>query len=391
MIEQAREVGFLDIADGCDHQAAPPQERRRALLDVMPRERPEILGRAVGAVRVGIACELGFHQAARGKRGWPLARLVERSDGLRAALLDHLGLEAGLHEGQPQQLEAFVARRRQHAQRSAQPIERGAEADRGGGIFLALAEGIAGSESAFLDRMRQKAEKLGLKNSQFRNVTGLPDPDHKMSVRDLSIVARHIIYDHPDYYGIYGEKSFTWNKIAQDNRNPLLKDYPGADGMKTGYTKEAGYGLVGSVQRNGRRLIMVIAGLESIADRKAEAQKLLDFGFRQFKTIDVFEGGEIVSKARVWGGAERFVDLQVNAPFQVALTPTEQKTVELKLSYKGPMIAPVKAGDVVGEARVLVRGKVVSEIPVTTAKDVAAVDSMWRKALDSFLIMVLGG
>jgi serine-type D-Ala-D-Ala carboxypeptidase (penicillin-binding protein 5/6) len=256
---------------------------------------------------------------------------------------------------------------------------------------LALAEGIAGSESAFLERMRAKAEKLGLKNSQFRNVTGLPDPEHKMSVRDLAILAQHIVYEHPDRYPLYGERSFTWNKIAQENRNPLLKDYPGADGMKTGYTKEAGYGLVGSVQRDGRRLIMVIAGLQSLGDRKQEAQKLLDWGFRQFKTVDVFEAGEIVSKARVWGGAERFVDLQVDKAFQVALTPTEQKTVEMKLSYMGPMIAPVKAGEVVGQARVIVRGKVVSEIPVVTVKDVAAVDSIWRKALDSLLIMVLGG
>jgi serine-type D-Ala-D-Ala carboxypeptidase (penicillin-binding protein 5/6) len=256
---------------------------------------------------------------------------------------------------------------------------------------LALAEGIAGSESAFLERMRRKAEKLGLKNSNFRNVTGLPDPDHKMSVRDLAILARHIVYEHADRYSLYGERSFTWNKIAQENRNPLLKDFPGADGMKTGYTKESGYGMVGSVQRDGRRLIMVVAGLESIADRKSEAQKLLDWGFRQFKTIDVFEAGEVVSKARVWGGAEQFVDLQVDKAFQVALTPTEQKTVELKITYKGPMIAPVKAGEVVGQARVIVRGKVVSEIPVVTVKDVAAVESIWRKSLDSMLIMFLGG
>ncbi len=256
---------------------------------------------------------------------------------------------------------------------------------------LALAESIAGSESAFLEKMRRKAEKLGLKNSEFRNVTGLPDPEHKMSVRDLSIVARHIIYDHRDHYPLYSERNFTWNKIAQENRNPLLKDFVGADGMKTGYTKEAGYGLVGSVQRDGRRLIMVIAGLETLGDRKIEAQRLLEWGFRQFKTMDVFEEGEVVSKARVWGGAEQFVDLQVDKAFQVALTPTEQKTVEMKLSYNGPLIAPVKGGEVVGQARVIVRGKVVSEIPVVTAKDVAAVDSIWRKALDSILIMVLGG
>jgi serine-type D-Ala-D-Ala carboxypeptidase (penicillin-binding protein 5/6) len=268
---------------------------------------------------------------------------------------------------------------------------RGAVIQSANDACLVLAEGIAGSESAFLARMRVKAEKLGLKNSNFRNVTGLPDPDHTMSVRDLAIVARHIIYDHPERYGLYSERNFTWNKIAQENRNPLLKDYPGADGMKTGFTKEAGYGLVGSVQRDGRRLVMVIAGLQTAPDRKLEAQRLLDWGFRQFKTMDVFEAGETVSQARVWGGAERFVDLQVDKAFQVALTPKEQKTVELKVTYKGPLIAPVKAGDVIGQARVLVGGKVVAEIPVQTAKDVVAVQSVWRKAMDSMLIMVLGG
>ena len=256
---------------------------------------------------------------------------------------------------------------------------------------IALAENIAGSESAFLAKMRSKAEKLGLRNSSFRNVTGLPDPDHKMSVRDLALLARHIIYDHAKYYKLYSERSFTWNNIAQDNRNPLLKDYPGADGMKTGFTREAGYGLVGSVERDSRRLVMVIAGLETAADRRAEAQRLLDWGFRQFKTIGVFEAGDTVYQARVWGGAERFVDLQVQNAFQVALTAREQKNAEMKISYQGPLIAPVKAGTQVGQARVIVAGKVVADVPVLTAKDVAAVDSIWRKAFDSMLIMVLGG
>jgi serine-type D-Ala-D-Ala carboxypeptidase (penicillin-binding protein 5/6) len=256
---------------------------------------------------------------------------------------------------------------------------------------IALGEGIAGSELAFTELMRKKGEKLGLKNSVFKNSTGLPDPAHVMSVRDLSMVARHIIYDHPTYYKIYGEGKFTWNKIEQQNRNPLLKDYAGADGMKTGFTKDAGYGLVGSVERDGRRLIMVVAGLKTANDRKAEAQKLLDWGFRQFKTLDVFESGELVAEARVWGGTSNWVELRTSKAFQVALTPREQKTVELKLSYTGPLMAPVKSGTEVGKAQVIVGGQTVAEIPVQTSADVPAVDSMIEKALDSLSIMVFGG
>jgi serine-type D-Ala-D-Ala carboxypeptidase (penicillin-binding protein 5/6) len=256
---------------------------------------------------------------------------------------------------------------------------------------ITLASGIAGSELAFTELMRKKAEKLGLKNSSFKNSTGLPDPGHVMSVRDLSILARHIVYDHPERYKLYAESKFTWNKIEQANRNPLLKDYAGADGMKTGFTKEAGYGLVGSVQRDGRRLIMVVAGLKSANDRKAEAQKLLDWGFRQFKTVDVFEQDEKVAEARVWGGTLNWVELRTARAFQVALTPREQKNVELKLTYTGPLMAPVKAGTEVGKARIIVGGKTVAEVPVLTAADVPAVDSMVEKALDSLSIMVFGG
>ncbi len=256
---------------------------------------------------------------------------------------------------------------------------------------IALAEGIAGSELAFTELMRKKGDKLGLQHSTFKNSTGLPDPGHLMSVRDLSIVARHIVYDHPDRYKIYAEGKFTWNKIEQQNRNPLLKDYAGADGMKTGFTKEAGYGLVGSVQRDGRRLIMVVAGLKTANDRKTEAQKLLDWGFRQFKSVDVFEKDEVVAKARVWGGSVNWVELRTAQAFTVALTPKEQKNVELKLSYTGPLMAPVKAGVAVGKARVIVAGKTVAEVPVLTSADVPAVDSMVQKALDSLSMMVFGG
>ena len=223
------------------------------------------------------------------------------------------------------------------------------------------------------------------------NVTGLPKPENLMSVRDLTIIARRIISEFPEYYKIYGEREFTWNNIAQKNRNPLLIDYPGADGLKTGYIKDAGYGLVGSAVRDGRRLVLVVAGLTSIKERKEEAEKLLDWGFRQFKTIDVYAAGDVVSKARVWGGASRWVNLVIKQDLRLALSAKEQESVEVKLSYAGPLMAPVKAGDPLGTVRFMIEGKTIAEVPVETASAVDAVDSIWSRAMDSLMIMALGG
>lgn len=255
---------------------------------------------------------------------------------------------------------------------------------------IAIAEGMAGSEKGFTQLMAAKASELGMSNSTFANATGLFDPKHKMSVRDLSTVARYIINTHPDYFKIYAMPDFTWNKITQQNRNPLLIDYPGADGMNTGFTKEAGYGLVGTASRDNRRLVMVIAGLASINDRKAEAQKLMDWGFNQLKSISVYEASETVSQARVWGGKDHWVNLVVTNAMKVALTAKEQERAEVKLSYNGPLIAPVKAGQAVGSVRILIDGKVISDAPLLAANDVSVIDSMWQKAWDSALLMMFG-
>jgi D-alanyl-D-alanine carboxypeptidase (penicillin-binding protein 5/6) len=255
---------------------------------------------------------------------------------------------------------------------------------------IVIAEGLAGSEEAFARKMTSRARELGLANADFRNATGLPDPQHHMSVRELSILARYIINTFPDYYRFYSQPSFTWNNITQQNRNPLLKDYPGADGMKTGYTKEAGYGLVGSASRNGRRLIMVVAGLKTLTDRKLEAQKLLDWGFSQFHDVPVYDKGEKVAHATVWGGQSRSVDLVTSEALHVGLSSAEQATADVKLAYKGPLMAPVKAGDRVGEVRVMVEGETVATVPVEAAASVAENTSMWNRALDSLMIMAFG-
>ena len=255
---------------------------------------------------------------------------------------------------------------------------------------IVIAEAIAGGEPAFAQRMTARARELGAVNATFRNATGLPDPEHRMSVRDLSVLARHIITRFPDYYAYYSLPEFTWNDITQQNRNPLLKDYPGADGMKTGYTKEAGYGLVGSAERDGRRLIMVIAGTKSINERRQEAQALLDWGFRQFRSVDVYAKGDRVGQARVWGGTQRSVPLLAAQSVRVALTAQEQELAEVKLAYNGPLMAPVEAGKEVGKVRFIVDGITVADVPVVTASPVEADPSMWSRALDSVFIMIFG-
>lgn len=255
---------------------------------------------------------------------------------------------------------------------------------------IVIAEAIAGSELAFAQNMTRRAREIGALNATFKNATGLPDPEHRMSVRDLSVMARHIITRFPDYYKFYSLPEFTWNNITQQNRNPLLKDYPGADGMKTGFTKEAGYGLVGSAKRDGRRLIMVIGGLKSIAERRQEAQALLDWGFRQFRAIDVYAEGDRVGQARVWGGTQRSVPLLVTQNIRVSLSAEEQELVEVKLAYNGPLMAPVPAGEEVGKVRFIIDGITLADVPVVTAEAVEAEPSMWSRAIDSVFIMIFG-
>jgi D-alanyl-D-alanine carboxypeptidase (penicillin-binding protein 5/6) len=256
---------------------------------------------------------------------------------------------------------------------------------------IAIAQGMAGSEPAFADRMTQRARSLGLNQATFRTATGLPDPEHLMTVRELALLAQYIIKTYPEYYHYYSQPEFTWNKISQKNRNPLLIDYPGADGMKTGYTKEAGYGLVGSAIRDGRRLILVVGGASSIDERRKEAQKILDWGFRQFRPIEVYGANDRVGRARVWGGDSRWVDLVTPQSIRVMLSPSEQQKVTVDLHYTGPLMAPVKAGEKAGIIQFNLEGRTVAEFPVETSKEIASVSSMWLKAWDSLVYMAFGG
>ena len=173
---------------------------------------------------------------------------------------------------------------------SVDDLLHGAIIQSGNDACIALAEGMAGNERAFADMMTKRARELGMTKSTFANSNGLPDPGNKMTVRELAILARYIIQTYPEFYKLFGEKEFTWNKIRQQNRNPLLNSLEGADGLKTGYTKEGGYGMVGSAVQNGMRLIVVVNGLEDPDDRATEAKKMLEWGFRNFEIATAVRG-----------------------------------------------------------------------------------------------------
>jgi D-alanyl-D-alanine carboxypeptidase (penicillin-binding protein 5/6) len=256
---------------------------------------------------------------------------------------------------------------------------------------IIIAEGIAGSEEAFADLMTQRARELGLEKSTFRNATGLTDPEHQMTARELALLARYLIEVFPEFYKTYSIPEFTWNNITQPNRNPLLGSYPGADGIKTGYVAAAGYGLTGSAKRDGRRLIMVINGLSSTRERADEARKLLDWGFRQYRTVELYQAGDRVGRARVWGGSRRWVDLAARDDVRLALSDEEKDATTVEVAYDGPLMAPVEQGAEVGTVRFKVNGRVISESPLVSAEPIDAAAPMWSRAIDSVAYMIFGG
>ena len=266
----------------------------------------------------------------------------------------------------------------------------GAIIQSGNDSCIALAEGMAGSERKFAnDFMTKRARELGLTKSTFGNSNGLPDPDNKMTVRELAMLARHIILDYPEFYKLFGEREFTWNKIRQQNRNPLLNSLNGADGLKTGYTKEGGYGLVGSAVQNGLRLIVVINGLDDPDDRAQEAKKMLEWGFRNFEARTLFAENQLVGYARVFGGESRSVKLASPQPIKVMVPKNGNERLIARIVYSGPVRAPIKEGQRVGVVRVWRGTNVAMEAPVYAAEAVGTGSTM-RRAIDGASELVIG-
>ena len=248
----------------------------------------------------------------------------------------------------------------------------------GNDASIVVAEGIAGSEDAFAAEMNDKARELGLTGSHFVNATGLPDPDHYMTARDLAILAQRVIEDFPEFYPIYSETEFTYNDHRQGNRNPLLYGYKGADGLKTGHTSVAGYGLTASAVRDGRRLILVVNGLDSKRERANEPERLLDWGFREFGNYQLFSAGETAAVAPVWLGEAGEVPLVIEQDLLLTLPREARRKMKVLIRYDSPVPAPVRAGDAIAELVVTAPGEEDVRVPLVAGADVAKLGLVGR-------------
>jgi len=243
----------------------------------------------------------------------------------------------------------------------------------GNDAAITLAEGIAGSEELFASLMNKKAAALGMKNSHFVNATGLPDPTHTTTARDLSILANALIRDYPqDYARLYSQKSYTYNNITQPNRNRLLFIDPSVDGMKTGHTESAGYCLISSAKRSDFRLISVVLGTTSDNVRAAESQKLLNFGFQFYESKLIYAADKAITRQKVWKGTESEVDLTVAKPVYLTLPQGEYANMKANLRIAKPLEAPLKAHQTVGAVDFSLGGKVVHSVPLVTVHAVEA-------------------
>jgi D-alanyl-D-alanine carboxypeptidase (penicillin-binding protein 5/6) len=272
---------------------------------------------------------------------------------------------------------------------SVDDLLRGAVIQSGNDSCIILAEGIAGSERDFVNMMTKRAREIGLTQSTFGNSNGLPDPANQMSVRELAKLARHIVLTYPDFYKLFGQREFTWNKIRQQNRNPLLVSLDGADGLKTGYTKEGGYGLVGSAVQKGLRLIVVVNGMEDSKDRANETKRLLEWGFRNFETRVLFDAEQTVGYAKVFGGDRGSVALSASEPIKIMVQRNGSDKLIARIIYSGPVRAPIKAGQQIGVMKVWRGGNIALEIPLH-ADEAVGVGSLTQRAVDGVSELFIG-
>ena len=257
-----------------------------------------------------------------------------------------------------------------HSSVSVQDLLKGAIIVSGNDACIVLAEGLFGSEEAYARQATARAKELGMTASRFANATGLDDPSHRMSAHDIATIAYRIIHDFPEYYPMFSEPEFTFNKTRQYNRNPLLRELPGSDGVKTGHLSVSGFGLVGSAVRDGHRRIIVLNGLENETARKTEAPRVMRSAFLDFTAAKLVSKGAEVAVADVWLGEAEKVSLISTEDYAIGLHLDAVDKVKGEVVYKGPLAAPVKEGDIVGELVITAPGTAPKKIPVAAAKTV---------------------
>ncbi|MFC7298482.1 D-alanyl-D-alanine carboxypeptidase family protein [Herminiimonas aquatilis] len=262
----------------------------------------------------------------------------------------------------------------------------------GNDAAVALAEAIAGTEDAFAVLMNREAERMGMKSTRFANSHGLPSPNNYSTARDLSILATHLVNDHPEFYKIYATKDFTYNKIKQSNRNRLLWLDPSVDGMKTGHTQQAGYCLISTAKRpNGnheRRLISVVLGTTSDQSRSQESQKLLNWGFQNFDTVKLYSKDAAIATPNVWKGSQNSIKIGFTHDVYVTVPKGQGAKIKPVLARKDPLVAPIDKNSQVGTIKVMsADNKVIAELPVLALEQVAQA-GLFGRALDSIRLWI---
>ena len=260
----------------------------------------------------------------------------------------------------------------------------------GNDASIAMAERLGGSERRFAEAMTEQARRLGLKKSVFKNATGLHHPEHLSTMRELAQLARMIIRDYPEHYPMFALREFNYRQHKFHNRNPLFGAVAGVDGLKTGYVKESGYGIVASAKVDNRRLIMAIGGAATPEDRKDDGRRLFEWGFKNFSEVRLFDAGEVVGHARVWGGDRMYMPLTGNGGVSIVLPrfPANQK-LSARIFYNGPLKPPLKKGEQVATLRVTTSTDATNEVPLFAAEEVRQAGFV-RRGLDSVLYLATG-
>ena len=266
---------------------------------------------------------------------------------------------------------------------------RGVIVQSGNDATIVLAEGVAGSEDAFANRLNEKAQELGMENSHFVNASGWPDDNHYSTAEDLALLGKRLIADYPEYYKYYSEKQFDYNEILQANRNPLLYRDLGADGIKTGHTEAGGFGLIGSGMRDGRRVVFVVNGLQTSKDRASESARILDWALSRFENKTIFKAGDTLEMADVTFGVKKQVELTVGQDIQMTVPKAGKSKFEAKVEYTGPLVAPVEKDQEIGLLNISVPGRDVASYPVI-AKSSVAEKGFFGKTFEKVLAMISG-
>ena len=270
---------------------------------------------------------------------------------------------------------------------SVQNLIRGIIVSSGNDACIIVAEALSGSEDNFANQMNFYAEEMGLRNSNFKNSSGLHNEDHYTSAEDLVKLSNFLITDFPDYYPYFAERSFTWNSIIQYNRNNILRLDLGVDGLKTGYTSKSGYGVIVSSQKNGRRLIGIVTGLKSVDDRTNEISRLINYGYRGFKSYSVFKDNQIIDYAKVWKGNKNNLPLIVDKDINLLLDIPGRRGINVEYKYNEPIYAPIFKGDVVGSIDIIIPGRKNIKLDLLAGEDVKQVNFFtgFIRSLDYFL------